>query len=99
MRFRFACLCSVDWDIAGPFDSDAPMLIDVHLIIDGHRKFLLWGSQMFGETMQMISQAQEEDEEEVVLSEQNVEHLGKWEVLMGVILSCVWSKETPFLHI
>ena len=58
----------MDWDIAGPFDYDAPMMINVCLVIDGPRKSL-WGSQMFGETMQMIGQAQEEDEEEVVLSE------------------------------
>ena len=79
----------MDWDVAGPFDSDAPIVVDVRLIIDGHWQFLLGGSQVFGNTMQVIRQAQKEDEKKVVLSEQDVEHLGKWEVLMGVILSCV----------
>ena len=74
-------------------------MVDVRLVVDGHRKFVLWSSQMLGKTMQVISQAQKENEEEVVLLEQNTEHLGKWEVLMGVILSYVWSEETPFLHI
>ena len=54
---------------------------------------------MFGKTMQVIRQAQKEDEEEVVLSEQNVEHLEMWEVLMGLIGSCVLIEETLFLHI
>ena len=34
IQFRFAWLCSVDWDVAGPFDSDAPIVADVRLIID-----------------------------------------------------------------
>ena len=89
----------MDWGVAGPFDSDVPIVVDVRLIIDGHWQFLLGGCQVFGKTMQVIRQAQEEYEEEVVLSEQDVEHLGKWEVLMGVIGSCVLIKETPFLHI
>ena len=27
IRLWFACRCSVDWDVAGPFDSDAPMFL------------------------------------------------------------------------
>ena len=55
-------------------------MVDVRLVVDGHRKFVLWSSQMLGKTMQVISQAQKENEEEVVLLEQNTEHVGKWEV-------------------
>ena len=82
-------MCIRDRAVAGPIDSDAPILIDVRLIVDGHWQFVLACGQVFGKTMQVVGQAQKENEEEVVLSEQNVEHLGKWEVLMGVILSCV----------
>ena len=31
----FACLCSVDWDVAGPFDSDALIALDVVQIMQG----------------------------------------------------------------
>ena len=33
--FWFACLCSLDWDVAGPFDSDAPILVQVFEAVDG----------------------------------------------------------------
>ena len=44
---------------------------------------------MPGETMKMIRHTQEENEQKVILAEQNVEHLEKWEVEMGVIESFV----------
>ena len=88
--FLFAWLCSVDWDVAGPFDSDAPILIQVFLIVDGLGRFLLCrGGQMLGKTMKMIRHTQEENEQKVILAEQNEEHWEKWEVEMGVIESFV----------
>ena len=29
IRLLFACLCSVDWDVAGPFDSEAPIFLEI----------------------------------------------------------------------
>ena len=29
IRLLFACLCSVDWDVAGPFDLEAPIFLEI----------------------------------------------------------------------
>ena len=65
----FACLCSVDWDVAGPFDSDAPIAFDVVQIMQGFQGIVLFGaSEILGKSMQMKCQNEEQNEEEMMLS-------------------------------
>ena len=50
----FACLCSVDWDVAGPFDSDAPIAFKVVQIMQSFQGSVLVGaSEILGKSMQM----------------------------------------------
>ena len=84
--FWFAWRCSVDWDVAGPFDSDAPILVQVFEVIDRLEGLLLaWGGQVPGESVKTVLHAQEKNEEKLMFAEEDVEHLEKWEVEMGVI--------------
>ena len=87
IRFWLACLCSLDWDVAGPFDSDAPILVYVLEVADGLEGLLLLvvGGQVSGEAVKIISYTQEENEEKMIFAEKDVEHLEKWEVETGVI--------------
>ena len=55
IRFWLACLCSVDWDVAGPFDSDAPMLFYFVEVIEGRDRIGLGGaSQVLGKSMKFV---------------------------------------------
>ena len=81
----FACLCSVDWDVAGPFDSDAPIALDVVEIMQGHGVVLDWVSEIFGKSMKMKCQNEEQNEEEMMLAKENVKHLEMRVDEMGMI--------------
>ena len=80
----------MDWDVAGPFDLDAPILVQIFEIIDRLGGLLLvQGGQVLGKTVKMVHHAQEENEEKMIFAEEDVENLEKWEVEMGVIISFV----------
>ena len=76
----------MDWDVAGPFDSDAPILVQVFEVINRLGGLLLVRSgQVLGETVKMVRHTQEKNVEKMIFAEEDVEHLEKWEVEMGVI--------------
>ena len=81
----FACLCSVDWDVAGPFDSDAPIAFNVVEVMQGHGVVLDGASEIFGKSTQMKCQNEEPNEEEMMLAKENVKHLEMRVDEMGVI--------------
>ena len=76
----------MDWDVAGPFDSDAPILVQVFEVINRLGGLLLVrNGQVLGETVKMVRHTQEKNVEKMIFAEEDVEHLEKWEVEMGVI--------------
>ena len=76
----------MDWDVAGPFDSDAPILVQVLEVVDCMQRFLLVGTgQVLGKTMKLVGHAQEKNEQKMMFAEEDVEHLERWEDELGVI--------------
>ena len=50
--FWFACCCSVDWDVAGPLDWLAPMMIDVCLVGN-------WQGQVSDKALELVCHEKE----------------------------------------
>ena len=70
----------------GPFDSDAPILVQVLEVVDCMQRFILVGTgQVLGRTMKLVGHAQEKNEQKMMFAEEDVEHLERWEVELGVI--------------
>ena len=65
--------------MAGPFDSDAPEVMQGSILDLGGT------SEVLGQTMKMISHDEEENEQEMMFAEEDVKHLDLKVDEMGVI--------------
>ena len=91
IRLLFACRCSVDWDVAGPFDSEAPIFLDIVQVVNGFYRVVVdarnevLAEEKLGKSMQLECYYHEQDEEEMMFSEENVKHQEMTGDQVGVI--------------
>ena len=81
----------MDWDVAGPFDSEAPIFLEIVQVMNGlYRVVVDAGNEVLveeklGKLMQLECYYHEKDEEEMMFSEENVKHQEMMEDQVGVI--------------
>ena len=81
----------MDWDVAGPFDSEAPIFLEIvqvlnsldGVVVDAGNEEL--AKEKLGKSMQLECYYYEEDEEEMMFSKENVKHQEMMEDQVGVI--------------